>query len=244
MAATRILSTTPLLSRAGLRGVFDPATEKCPPDRGGSVEHVRGVLPSVLSSKPLLSARPPPGPLSTSAPAASSPRPIPYSANHANNRYPITPPLTPDSIHSAASSSLRSNSVGSLPTSTDGEPPTFLTSLFPEHVPAAQHWASPIRINSQPDSAWEGFVLDLPGKPKTLYVNGNGAGQNMLRESVVALLDLADEHFNCSALVIALPRTTNGLDQLIHSLMYVGGQVVTHSPFKASSSYVLIGMEI
>jgi hypothetical protein len=60
----------------------------------------------------------------------------------------------------------------------------------------------------------------------------------------VALLDLADEHFNCSALVIALPRTTSGLDQLIHSLMYVGGQVVTHPPFKASSSYVLIGMEI
>ena len=62
--------------------------------------------------------------------------------------------------------------------------------------------------------------------------------------SVVALLDLADEHFNCSALVIALPRTTDGLDQLIHSLMYVGGQVVTHPPFKACSSYVLIGMEI
>ena len=62
--------------------------------------------------------------------------------------------------------------------------------------------------------------------------------------SVVALLDLADEHFSCSALVIALPRTTDGLDQLIHSLMYVGGQVVTHPPFKACSSYVLIGMEI
>jgi len=120
----------------------------------------------------------------------------------------------------------------------------FLKSLFPDHVPAAHPFASPIRINSQPDSTWDGFVLSLPGKPKTLYVDGSGAGQHMLRESVVALLDLADEHFTCSALVIALPRKTNGLDQLIHSLMYVGGQIVTHPPFKASSNYVLIGMEI
>jgi hypothetical protein len=243
------------------------------------VEHVRGALPSVVSSQSILSA--PSGspskslspihPLSSSAPVASSPRPIHYSAVPSNKSYPITPPLTPDSIHSTSSfdssksSSSCSSGAGMFPSNANGDPSVFLKSLFPDHVPAAHPFASPIRINSQPDSTWDGFVLSLPGKPKTLYVDGSGAGQHMLRErydnsqtirsgtpnnsifflhSVVALLDLADEHFTCSALVIALPRKTNGLDQLIHSLMYVGGQIVTHPPFKASSNYVLIGMEI
>lgn len=69
-------------------------------------------------------------------------------------------------------------------------------------------------------------------------------GTYVLLHSVVALLDLADEHFGCSALIIALPRHTLGLDDVIHSLMYVGGQVVTHPPFKNGANYVLIGMEI
>lgn len=178
-------------------GVFDPAMEKRPPDIGGSVEHVRGALPSVLSSKSILSAPShssspkslsPAYSLSSSAPVASSPRPIHYSAVHANKSYPITPPLTPDSIHSASSSasskssSSYSNGIGLSPTKTNGDPPAFLTSLFPEHVPTAHPFASPIRIDSQPDSTWDGFVLSLPGKPQTLYVDGSGAGQHMLRE--------------------------------------------------------------
>ena len=176
-------------------GVFDPALEKCPPDIGGSVEHVRGALPSVLSSSSILSAHSntPKQPssthfLSSSAPVASSPRPIHYSAIHANKSYPITPPLTPDSIHSTSSftSSKSSSScpsgAASFPARTNEEPPTFLKSLFPEHVAAAHPFASPIRIDSLPDSTWDGFVLSLPGTPQTLYVDGSGAGQHMLRE--------------------------------------------------------------
>lgn len=62
--------------------------------------------------------------------------------------------------------------------------------------------------------------------------------------SIVSLLDLADEQLECSAVIIALPKTSEGLDDLIHSLMYVGGQIVTKPPFKASSAYLLIGMEL
>ena len=60
----------------------------------------------------------------------------------------------------------------------------------------------------------------------------------------MALLDLADEQLECSAVIIALPKTSEGLDDLIHSLMYVGGQIVTKPPFKASSAYLLIGLEL
>ena len=62
--------------------------------------------------------------------------------------------------------------------------------------------------------------------------------------SIVALLDLADEQLECNALVIALERTSPALGDLLHSLMYVGGTVVTKPPFPTDPAYVLVGMEI
>jgi len=97
---------------------------------------------------------------------------------------------------------------------------------------------------------WDGVVLDLPDpanpaqRKKTLYVDGKGAEHVQLRESIVALLDLADEHFGCSAFVIALDRSSPALGDLLHSLMYVGGTVVTSPPFAVDPSFVLVGMEM
>ena len=48
-----------------------------------------------------------------------------------------------------------------------------------------------------------------------------------MMHSIVALLDLADEQLECNALVIALERSSPILGDLLHSLMYVGGTVVT-----------------
>ena len=62
--------------------------------------------------------------------------------------------------------------------------------------------------------------------------------------SVVALLDLADECFQCSALVIALDKASPALGDILHSFMYVGGTVVTKPPFQVDSKYVLVGLEI
>lgn len=62
--------------------------------------------------------------------------------------------------------------------------------------------------------------------------------------SIVALLDLADERLQCSGLVIALERSSPVLAELLHSLMYVGGAVVTKPPFQVDSSYVLVGLDI
>jgi Ornithine decarboxylase antizyme len=61
---------------------------------------------------------------------------------------------------------------------------------------------------------------------------------------VVALLDLADERLECTALVIALEKSTVGLSELLHSFMYVGATVVTKPPFPVDSAYVLVGLEI
>ena len=57
-------------------------------------------------------------------------------------------------------------------------------------------------------------------------------------------MDLADEQLECNALVIALERTSPILGDLLHSLMYVGGQVVTKPPFPTDPTFVLVGMEI
>lgn len=62
--------------------------------------------------------------------------------------------------------------------------------------------------------------------------------------SIVALMDLADECFQCSALVIALDRSSPALGDILHSFMYVGGTVVTKPPFQADPRYLLVGMEI
>ena len=65
-----------------------------------------------------------------------------------------------------------------------------------------------------------------------------------MTHSIVALLDLADEQLECNALVIALERSSPVLGDLLHSLMYVGGTVVTKPPFPVDPAYVLVGMEI
>ncbi len=62
--------------------------------------------------------------------------------------------------------------------------------------------------------------------------------------SIVALLDLADERLECTALVLALEKSSPLLSDLLHAFMYVGGTVVTTPPFPVDPAYVLVGMEI
>jgi hypothetical protein len=121
----------------------------------------------------------------------------------------------------------------------------FLTTLFPRSGLSVLPHAKSVSV-SAPNlgSVFDGVVLELPGKPKTLYVDGTDAANINLRESIVALLDLADERLQCSALVISLERSSPCLGDLLHSLMYVGGTVVTKPPFEVDPAYVLVGLEI
>jgi len=79
---------------------------------------------------------------------------------------------------------------------------------------------------------------------RTLYVDGKGANTVQLRESLVAMLDLADEHLSCKAVVISLDKATPSLGGLAHSLMYAGGAFVTQPVFEVDPGYVLVGIEI
>ena len=79
---------------------------------------------------------------------------------------------------------------------------------------------------------------------EVIIVTYRGANTHCNGNSIVALLDLADEHLQCTGLVIALERTSPALGDLLHSLMYVGGAVVTKPPFPVDESFVLVGIEI
>ena len=78
-------------------------------------------------------------------------------------------------------------------------------------------------------------LLDIEGESADLADN---------LYSIVALLDLADERLECSALVLALEKSCPHLGELLHSLMYVGGTVMTKPPFPVDPTFVLVGMEI
>ncbi|KAH8119375.1 ornithine decarboxylase antizyme-domain-containing protein [Phellopilus nigrolimitatus] len=144
-----------------------------------------------------------------------------------------TPPATPDgSPTSEAPTKFAAQAAAHDTAALD-----FLARLFPGSARVALSHAKSVRIASSELAvevdesgvgyAFEGVVLDLPGCTRTLYIDGKGAENVKLRESIVALLDLADEHLECSALVIALERSSPALSSLLHSFMYVGATVVT-----------------
>lgn len=203
-------------------------------------------------------------PLSASPYSASLPRPIPTNSNHAI-KYPLTPDSSPDLSHNIPAHSIHRpkiveqlqtppQSPEDAPSSQESMTPTaleVLATLFPNSAAthAALPYAKALRITSHqgatPEgSTWDGVVLSLPGQERTLYVIGRGAEALMLRESVTALLDLADEHLECTAFVIALEKNTPGLGELVHALTYLSGQIMTKPPFVANPAYVLVGIEL
>jgi len=157
-----------------------------------------------------------------------------------------TPPLTPDDDDDSNFGSFGSSSPSAACNrSQEKDTLDFLMNLFPHQGLQALPYAKRVSISApNMGAAFDGVVLDLPGKPKTLYVDGKSAESVSLRESIVALLDLADESLGCSALVIVLERASPNLGALLHSLMYVGGTVVTKPVFQVDPAFVLVGLEI
>ncbi|KAI6131648.1 ornithine decarboxylase antizyme-domain-containing protein [Pisolithus croceorrhizus] len=167
-------------------------------------------------------------------PSVATPRKIPGKPQS----YDLpTPPLTPDDGDgSGASGIITRHSKDAL---------DLLLNIFPHNGVSLLPFAKSIVVSApNMGASFDGVVLELPGKPKALYVDGKNAPAVSLRESVVALLDLADEQLQCSALVIVLDKSSSGISELLHSLMYVGGSVVTKPPFQVNPAYVLMGLEV
>ncbi|KIK03492.1 hypothetical protein K443DRAFT_131323 [Laccaria amethystina LaAM-08-1] len=169
----------------------------------------------------------------------SSPRTIPHR-NGSHNSYSSTPSLTPD-----CGSDFSTKTQSHIYPKRERDALDFLMTVFPHQGFGALPHAKGVSISAPSLGAdFNGVVLELPGKPKILYVDGKSAATVNLRESIVALLELADESLECDGLVIVLERTSSNLGGLLHSLMYVGGSVVTSPPFKVNPAFVLVGLEV
>jgi len=253
-----ICTTTLLRSLEDPGGGFDAPKSKCPPDRGSSdcvtgspaLNHSSAFNPTFYSS-PSLSPKdlhdnshqnlvyPPTPPTSTADVVSFSrspvgPQPIVGAPRAQNFSHGLaTPPLTPD------------DSIEDVSVKSNDDALDLLTTLSPDHALKVLPYAKSVSISSpEMGTSFDGVVLELPGAPKTFYVDGKSAEVVNLRESIVALLDLADEHLQCSALVIALEKASPTLSSLLHALMYVGGAVVTKPDFPVHPAYVLVGLEI
>lgn len=249
-------------SLADPSGGFDVPTQKCPPDRGSSDWVTDSPAPILLSPTPsesslsssntssygssIIQYPPTPPPEQGSPdfhshfisppPPSVGPQEIVHKQHNVSGL--VTPPRSFDDSENAegvsAISAKQSEAILDL-----------LSTLFPRNALSAMPHAQGVSVSSPNlGTVFDGVILNLPGKPKTLYIEGKNAQHINLRESIVALLDLADEQLDCTALIIALEKSTEGLGDLLHSLMYVGGSVVTKPPFYVDPAYLLVGLEI
>jgi len=247
-----------------LSGGFDVPNQKCPPDGGSSDWVTDSPAPILLSPTPSQSSLssshpssygssliqyPPTPPPEQGSPEFLphfnlSPPPLSVSPKEIIHKQPNgtgldTPPLSLDDSENAE------GGVSAISANKTKATLDFLTTLFPRNTLSAMPLAQGVSVSSPNlGTVFDGVILDLPGKPKTLYIDGKNAQHINLRESIVALLDLADEQLGCAALVIALEKSTEGLGGILHSLMYVGASVVTKPPFPVDPTYVLVGLEI
>jgi len=178
--------------------------------------------------------------------------------------YPPSPPSTPSSSPSSSSiaSSLIANKNGfysllknaksaappllSPASSTDsleffGVSGTFLERVFSSNSSIVNKACSVENLD-----AWKlALVDDIDANSRTLYAKStHGVEHVCLRDSVVALLDHADEALDCDQVIVVLEKDDEDLAQLLHSLMYVGGTVISPLISKHDEAFVLVGLDI
>lgn len=151
-------------------GAFDTPKPKCPPDRGSS-DCVTG------SPAPIFSASNNPSYFYS----PSNPRPIPAARGSSASDL-ATPPLTPDNgspVFPAVSDNHQKDALD------------FLMTIFPRHGLAALPHSKSVAISApNMGAAFDGVVLQLPGKPKTLYVDGKSAQSVSIRDRCVRILSI------------------------------------------------------
>jgi len=113
-----------------------------------------------------------------------------------------------------------------------------------------------ITTHDDDHNIWSGFLLsadqnqnDSACPSPTLVLRGGNWDTVDLRESIVAVLELADT-LQCGRVIVCLPRKSSDhagdLKRLIHDFMYVGFEVVSQ-PFgmiENKENYIMVGAEV
>jgi hypothetical protein len=93
-----------------------------------------------------------------------------------------TPPLTPDHL----SDPSKASGGGYIDKTQKKDALDFLMTVFPHQGLSALPYAKSVSISAPNLGAgFEGVVLEMPGSPKTLYVDGKSAESVSLRERYV-----------------------------------------------------------
>lgn len=106
----------------------------------------------------------------------------------------------------------------------------------------------PGQETTQSFPSWDGIItID-----NTLFLRGNGLEHvssleyDSLKESIVAVIELAEELLKCDTLVICLDRNDKNscLSTLIRSFFYFGFELVPPGTYNHSNEFILVGMEL
>jgi len=121
--------------------------------------------------------------------------------------------------------------------------PTVLATVFPDNSPVQGLPCETISLTSLSPS-WTGAVLENPAMgTRTLFVVGGSYEDVNLRDSVCGVLEMAENDLGCNGVVMCLEKNTPDLDQLLHSLMYVGG-TITKGVYDPNPAYILVGLDV
>ncbi|GAA5876067.1 hypothetical protein JCM3774_004494 [Rhodotorula dairenensis] len=125
--------------------------------------------------------------------------------------------------------------------------PSLLEKVFAPTASIHQLPSSEVALDDLLGAGWTGAVVENPiAGSRTLYIAGQVLSDVELRDSIVQVVERAEEEYGCDALVLALHKKTEGLGDLLHQLMYVGCTVVSNhdNTGEPNDDYLLLGMEL
>jgi len=107
--------------------------------------------------------------------------------------------------------------------------------------------ATPKTSNWQEINVYQAYTVKTPngGKSMFLHIPSLTEWHGLeFRESLMALLDLAETILNCNQLIICLEKERQELASLVHAFMYVGFNIVSPPIANMNSGFVFLGYEI
>ncbi|GAA5899098.1 hypothetical protein JCM8208_003003 [Rhodotorula glutinis] len=187
---------------------------------------------------------PPSPPLSATSASPSDSFILSRFANAVNSKSAAAPALLtpPAEEESRSALSLGSAVAVAAPAGTK-----LLADVFPSHASVHELPAQSVDLSDLVGAGWQGAAVDNPvAGTRTLYVGGGELSDVELRESIIAVLERAEEELGCSGVVLALERGTQDLSNVVHQLMYLGCTVVSDHEQTGlpNSEYILLGMDV
>lgn len=120
--------------------------------------------------------------------------------------------------------------------------PSFFEQVFRGVTTNVDRYLTIISSHDKYECVWEGFVMD-----GTLFLRGNAMESvNLKKESIVAVIELAEECLKCHSLVVCFEKEkqSSNLSMITRIFLYIGFEIVAPGTFNHSNDFILVGMEL